>query len=186
MCCFHTFLRLNWVKAFLSFDKPSSSVGAFVVVKVRKHKRPLVTFIASAIFISVCLLSRVALSDAQSGQNSRLQRKVGYDLIVCCPHVVVLNNEQHCFILNASLWLILPSRRMMSRLVGVRSVQRSLFHCDARLNSLCRMSTWWTVSSEGVKAVVLAVFSGFEWHLSLSLAMIFIIKIERHQLHRLS
>jgi hypothetical protein len=91
------------VKAFLSFDKPSSSVGAFVVVKVRKHKRPELVRITSAIFISVCLLSRVALSDAQSGQNSRLQRKVGYDLIVCCPHVVVLNKEQHCFILNASL-----------------------------------------------------------------------------------
>jgi hypothetical protein len=50
---------------------------------------------------------------------------------------------------------------MMSRLVGVRSAQRSLFRCDARLNSLCRMSTCWTEWTKGVKAVVLAVFSGF-------------------------
>jgi hypothetical protein len=47
----------------------------------------------------------------------------------------------------------------MSRLVGVRSVQRSLLPCDARLNSLSLMSTCWTVSSEGVTAGLPLVFN---------------------------
>ncbi len=81
---------------------------------------------------------------------------------MCCPQVKTLNVEQHCFSRNESSALTLSSRATMSRFVGVRSVQRSPLRCDAALNSRWRMSTCWTVSSEGVKVEFLPLISGFE------------------------